>query len=83
MEHRIITMNAIEIASNILSRMQNVCEFGREVIITHYICHWAEEAEKKWQEERKKHDEISYYDFIDSFAEEKFTEFENMINEQK
>jgi hypothetical protein len=75
METRIIE-NAIEIATGYLSKMQDVCELGRDVLNTQFISVWAREFEMEWIKAWSEKDgDLSYYDAIDSFAEKKFQEF--------
>lgn len=75
MESRItrIIENAIEIADGNLPKLQEHFEriMSRESIIENYIVPWAEEAEKLWEELQKDGKEHDYYNFIDSFAEQK------------
>lgn len=68
-----IIENAIEIADGKLPKLQEHFErsMSRESIIENYIAPWAEEAEQLWKEPQKNGEEHDYYNFIDSFAEQK------------
>lgn len=68
-----IIENAIEIADGNLPKLQEHFErsMSRESIIENYIVPWAEEAEQLWGELQKDGEEHDYYNFIDSFAEQK------------
>ncbi len=68
-----IIENAIEIADGNLPKLQEHLErnMSRESIIKNYIAPWAEEAEQLWEELQKDGEEHDYYNFIDSFAEQK------------
>lgn len=68
-----IIEDAIEIADGNLPKLQEHFErsMSRESIIENYIAPWAEEAEQLWKELQKDGEEHDYYNFIDSFAEQK------------
>lgn len=69
--------NAIEIAFNILEKMQELDtrNLGRGGLISNYIMEWAKEAEQLLKNPDFESDEISYYDFIDQFSKQKLDEF--------
>ena len=73
--NRRIVENAIEIASECLEALQDHFEgfFGRDVIISSYIYPWAIEAEKRLMSASYNPDEITYYEFISQFVEEKLS----------
>ena len=71
-----INENCVEIAFNHLVDMQNISEYGRDSLIRDFISQWAMEAEEEWIKQRKNGDDIYYYDFIDKFADDKYSEFE-------
>lgn len=75
-----INENSIEIAINFLGKMQDICEFGRDTLIRDFIVVWSKEAEVQWIQ-RNKDEDLSYYDFIDEFAENKFNEFKEEYGE--
>ena len=68
-----IIENAIEIADGNLIKLQEHYErsMSRESIIENYIVPWAEEAERQWEKLQKDGEEHDYYNFIDSFTEQK------------
>lgn len=73
--------NCVEISMNVLSRMQNIADMGRDVLIRDFISVWAREAEMEWIADYEKNiGECSYYDFIDSFSERKLQEFREVYD---
>lgn len=68
-----IIENAIEIADGNLPKLQEHFErsMSRESIIENHIVPWAEEAEQLWEELQEDGEEHDYYNFIDSFVEQK------------
>lgn len=74
-----LMQNAIEISTDILSEMQDISGFGRDMLFNNYIEPWTREAEMRWYNSDECQN-CEYIEFVQKFAQEKLKEFKEEIS---